>query len=77
MNKSKIKTAALPAGHPIRLLLGAAILFRITSLIWLPGFVLLALWPGAGRRWLRAAGALIPAWLAMRQLRGSGLPSAR
>ena len=29
MNKSKIKTAALPAGHPIRLLLGAAILLAL------------------------------------------------
>jgi hypothetical protein len=44
--------------------LAAAILFRITSLIWVPGFLLLALW-GREQRWRRVVAVAIPAALAI------------
>jgi hypothetical protein len=42
-----------------------AILFRITSLLWLPAFVLLTLWPGVATRRRRAVALLAPCLLAI------------
>ncbi len=42
-----------------------AVLFRITTLIWLPAFLLLFIGPGTGNRRARAAAILIPALLAV------------
>jgi hypothetical protein len=43
----------------------AALLFRVTTLIVLPAFLLLVLWPGAPNRRLRIYALLIPAFLAV------------